>query len=77
MKLGLSLTACLFFVALVAPANPQSSNFPVSFVDVAAQAGLTHPVVYGGVETKNTSSRPTAAAWLFTIMTTMGGWICS
>ncbi|MCG3161431.1 MAG: hypothetical protein JMDDDDMK_02614 [Acidobacteria bacterium] len=52
MKLGLSLTACLFFVALVAPANPQSSNFPVSFVDVAAQAGLTHPVVYGGVETK-------------------------
>jgi hypothetical protein len=29
-----------------------ANNFPVSFVDVAARAGLTEPVIYGGVEKK-------------------------
>ncbi|HKQ52486.1 MAG TPA: CRTAC1 family protein [Pyrinomonadaceae bacterium] len=30
----------------------ETKDFPVSFVDVAAGAGLTEPVVYGGVERK-------------------------
>ncbi|HYG82885.1 MAG TPA: CRTAC1 family protein [Pyrinomonadaceae bacterium] len=30
----------------------ETKDFPVSFVDVAARAGLTEPVVYGGVEKK-------------------------
>src|ERR1043165_383067 len=28
------------------------NNFPVTFVDVAAQAGLTAPIIYGGVDQK-------------------------
>jgi enediyne biosynthesis protein E4 len=30
----------------------QPNSFPVSFVDIAASAGLTEPVIYGGVEQK-------------------------
>jgi hypothetical protein len=41
-------------------------DFQVTFVDVAARAGITEPVVYGGVDKKRyiigTSSRPTAVA---------------
>lgn len=56
MNLGRLLTAGLIFAALVITANPQSATgnqtFPVTLTDIAAQAGLTHPVIYGGVETK-------------------------
>jgi hypothetical protein len=52
MKLALSLTACFLFASLIAAANPQSSDFQVTFTDIATQAGLTHPTIYGGVETK-------------------------
>ena len=44
------LIAFFFATALRAAANPQSNSF--SFVDIAAQAGLAHPSIYGGVETK-------------------------
>jgi hypothetical protein len=37
---------------LIATASPQSPDFPVTFTDVATQAGLSHPIIYGGVETK-------------------------
>jgi enediyne biosynthesis protein E4 len=33
--------------------KPSGRPFPARFTDVAAQAGLTEPVVYGGVEAKN------------------------
>jgi hypothetical protein len=33
--------------------KPSGRPFPVRFTDVAAQAGLTHPIVYGGVGTKD------------------------
>lgn len=52
MKLRLSLTTCFFFGSLIVAANPQSPDFPVTFTDIATQAGLTHPIIYGGVETK-------------------------
>jgi hypothetical protein len=32
--------------------QPQGSDFPVTFTDVAAQAGLTEPIIYGGIERK-------------------------
>ncbi len=38
--------------ALAASLARASSESPFHFVDVAANAGLVHPVVYGGVETK-------------------------
>ncbi len=42
------------FLAIPGKHQPQlsSPSFPVTFTDIAAQAGLTHPVIYGGVETK-------------------------
>lgn len=47
---------CFAATLLAAPGKrhlPQSPpSFPLSFTDIAAQAGLTHPAVYGGVETK-------------------------
>ena len=49
--------------------------FDAQFVDVAEKAGLTAPVVYGGVETRNTSSRRTAAGSRSTITTVTDGWI--
>ncbi len=52
MKLRLSLTACFFFGSLISAASPQSSDFQVTFTDIATQAGLTHPIIYGGSETK-------------------------
>ncbi len=51
----LALVFILFISADIV--NPQSairnpqSNFP-QFTDIAVKAGLTHPVIYGGVETK-------------------------
>jgi hypothetical protein len=35
-----------------APAAPDPSPWPVSLLDVAARAGLTHPSIYGGLERK-------------------------
>jgi hypothetical protein len=63
----LRLIAFIFIITLTAgttftqqPANTASTaqgknranEFPVSFVDIAARAGLTEPVIYGGVEQK-------------------------
>jgi enediyne biosynthesis protein E4 len=44
------LTIFLLAIAFCAPARAQSA--PFRFVDIAAQAGLTHPSVYGGIESK-------------------------
>jgi len=33
-------------------AATQSQSGPMQFVDIAATAGLVHPVVYGGVKSK-------------------------
>ena len=33
--------------------KPSGRPFAARFTDVAAQAGLTHPIVYGGVDRKN------------------------
>jgi hypothetical protein len=33
--------------------KPSGRPFPARFTDVAAQAGLTHPIVYGGIGTKD------------------------
>ena len=50
-----------------------ASNSPVVFVDVAKDAGLTIPNVWGAIDHKSTSSKPKAAAWLFSITTTTDG----
>src|SRR5207244_9027016 len=56
---------------------PSTSNSPaaspVQFVDVAREAGLTVPNVWGGADQKNTSSKRRAADWLFSIMTMTAG----
>jgi len=52
------LPFCFCFAAtfLAAPSSRQplqsAPSFPVIFTDIAPQAGLTRPIVYGGVETK-------------------------
>jgi hypothetical protein len=48
------------------------------FTDVAAQAALVRPVIYGGVHQKNYTWRQLAAAWLFliTIMTVGSTSLC-
>jgi hypothetical protein len=38
--------------ALALAAVPEDASWPVTLVDVAAQAGLSHPSVYGGLEHK-------------------------
>jgi len=47
---------CFATTFLAAPGSRQPlqspPSFPVTFTDIAAQAGLTRPVIYGGVETK-------------------------
>jgi hypothetical protein len=42
----------LALAASVAAADGSSSNWPVSLVDIATEAGLTHASVYGGLQTK-------------------------
>ncbi|MCI0525322.1 MAG: CRTAC1 family protein [Acidobacteria bacterium] len=47
---------CLGFILTTSSSliskRQQLPSFPVTFTDIATQAGLTHPVIYGGVETK-------------------------
>jgi hypothetical protein len=50
MHLEMTFRALLIAAALYIAAQAQSA--PFSFVDVAAQAGLAHPSIHGGVETK-------------------------
>jgi hypothetical protein len=51
-----SFSIALIALALSSSARPQGPaadrQFPVKFVDIAAQAGLKHPAVYGGIDTK-------------------------
>jgi hypothetical protein len=42
----------LLLAAQAAAASAPPSGWPVTFTDVAARAGLTHPSVYGGVDRK-------------------------
>jgi enediyne biosynthesis protein E4 len=42
--------ACLTALAAMAGTSPAEEAWPVRFTDVAAQSGLTHPAVYGGVD---------------------------
>jgi hypothetical protein len=59
MKFQSWLWACLFLtvssLSVIPPAvarYPESQSFPVTFRDIAASAGLTQPIIYGGIETK-------------------------
>ncbi len=51
MRLAL-LTAALAVIAQATAPVAQDGAWPVSFVDTAAQAGLTHASVYGGLDRK-------------------------
>jgi hypothetical protein len=56
-RVGLLATLVLLaaragFLAAAGPEDKGSGEWPVSLVDVAAQAGLVHPSIYGGVERK-------------------------
>src|ERR1700730_6092925 len=59
-----------------APA-PSQRPFPARLADVAEAAGLNTPVIYGGVNARNTFWRPTVAVAPSLIMTTMVGWTSS
>jgi hypothetical protein len=50
--LGWAVPLLLLARALASVSAADTPPWPVSFVDVAARAGLTHPSVYGGVERK-------------------------
>ena len=52
LALALALAAAALAAAPSPSPAPESSRWPVSLVDVAARAGLTHPSVYGGVDRK-------------------------
>jgi hypothetical protein len=46
------LAACGGLCVAQTPSPSPAADFPVTFVDTAASAGLTAPIVYGGVERK-------------------------
>ncbi len=54
LRLLLSALVSLLSVAFIAAVagGDGVNNFPVSFIDIAQQAGLTEPIIYGGIEKK-------------------------
>jgi len=57
--------------------GPSGRPFNARFVDVAQEAGLRAPVIYGGTEEKNISSRRLDVAALSLTTTTTVGWTFS
>lgn len=49
---GLALPSALQNRQAVATEKTKANDFPVSFVDIAARAGLNQPIIYGGLEQK-------------------------
>jgi len=52
LRIVISLSACAAAAATIAASQAPDPPWPVRFTDIAAQAGLRHPSIYGGVERK-------------------------
>ncbi len=52
MKTTLFVLAVLIFCQSQIVPQPVEKPFPITFTDIAAQAGLTEPSIYGGIESK-------------------------
>jgi len=69
----------LLFIAVILPAQkPKTASPPpqapvANFTDIAEKSGLTMQNIFGGVDTKNTSSKPPARALRSSTTTTTAG----